>query len=122
MNRYAKCPPLALSRYYGPRPAYPLSGLKRTRTYVGSASQRQVRGDVTILCTSVVDAESPRAKRYDLEQPTSHHHVLEEVNHLVRVSKIAMEGGRSGQRKKCERNGGQTSPETRRAKGRHQPP
>jgi hypothetical protein len=30
------------------------------------------------------------------------------VNHLVRVSKIAMEGGRSGQRKKCERNGGQT--------------
>jgi hypothetical protein len=44
------------------------------------------------------------------------------VNHLVRVSKIAMEGGRSGQRKKCERNGGQTSPETRRAKGRHQPP
>src|ERR1700741_1918519 len=81
-------------------------------SYVGSAGQRQVCGDFTTLYASAVDAKSPRAKRCDLEQSTGHHHILEEVDHLVRVSKIAVEGCRSGERKKRERNSGQTSPET----------
>jgi hypothetical protein len=41
--------------------------------------------------TKVVDAERHSAKCDDLEQSAGHHHVLEEVDHLVLVGKVAVE-------------------------------
>jgi hypothetical protein len=45
----------------------------------------------TALGSAVVHAERPRAKRDDLEQSASHHQVLEEVDHLVLIGKVAVE-------------------------------
>jgi hypothetical protein len=45
----------------------------------------------TALGAAVVYAERPRAERDDLEQSTGHHHVLEEVDHLVLVGEVAVE-------------------------------
>ena len=67
------------------------SGVQRqqiNRVLTSNASRS--RG-CTALGAAVVYAERPRAKRYDLEQSTGYHHVLEEVDHLILVGKVAVE-------------------------------
>ena len=57
----------------------------------------------TALAAAVIKAERTRAERDDLEQSAGHHHVLEEVDHLVLVGKITVECDRGRKRKHGER-------------------
>src|ERR1700727_1999971 len=67
------------------------------------AGQPHVCGHFTAFGAEVVDAERPSPKRDDLEQPARHHHVLEEVDHLVLVGKVAVEcqRGHKGKQREC---------------------
>jgi hypothetical protein len=51
----------------------------------------------------IVDAERAGAECRDLQKPTRHHHVLEEVDHLVLIGEIAVKRHR-----RCEREQGQS--------------
>src|ERR1700733_14837113 len=46
----------------------------------------------------VVDAQCAGPEGYDLKEPACHHHVLEEVDHLVLVGEVAVERNRRRQR------------------------
>src|ERR1700735_2507830 len=46
----------------------------------------------------VVDAQCAGPEGYDLKETACHHHVLEEVDHLVLVSEVAVERNRRRQR------------------------
>src|ERR1700722_2533290 len=57
----------------------------------------------------VVDAQCAGPKGYDLKQAACHHHVLEEVDHLVLVSEIAVERNRRCQREDRQGSGDESS-------------
>src|SRR5260221_12045540 len=40
---------------------------------------------------SAIKADRPRTERCDLKQATRHHHVLEKMDHLILVGKVAVE-------------------------------
>jgi 2-polyprenyl-6-methoxyphenol hydroxylase-like FAD-dependent oxidoreductase len=53
----------------------------------------------------VVEAERAGTEGRDLQQAARHHHVLEEVDHLVLVGEVAVEGERRRQREQGQRRG-----------------
>src|SRR5882762_8268551 len=50
-----------------------------------------IRGCPACSGKSAIKADRPRTERCDLKQATRHHHVLEEMDHLIPVGKIAVE-------------------------------
>jgi len=57
----------------------------------GSASRYGARNSPAILRKTIVEADCARTEGRDLEQATCHHHVLEEVDHLILVGEVAVE-------------------------------
>src|SRR6266702_374141 len=50
-----------------------------------------IRGCPACSGKSAIKADRPRTERCDLKQATRHHHVLEEMDHLIPVGKVAVE-------------------------------
>ena len=50
---------------------------------------------------TVIEAEPARPEGRDLKQATCHHHILEEVDHLIFVGEVAVERNRSRKAEQC---------------------
>jgi hypothetical protein len=56
-----------------------------------SAGRRHARHRLAALGKAIVDADRARAEAHDLKQAARNHDVLEEVDHLILVGKVAVE-------------------------------
>src|SRR5260221_2507093 len=65
-----------------------------------------IRGCPACSGESAIKADRPRTERCDLKQATRHHHVLQEMDHLVLVGKVAVERHtrNNTERSECKRH------------------
>src|SRR5690242_13117497 len=75
----------------------------------GSASRSHASNSLATLGETAVDTDCARAEARDLKQTARQHDVLEEVDHLILVGKVAVERYRSHQCEKCQHDCHQAS-------------